>query len=170
MAPVYVLITGANRGIGKAFVETYLSRPDHVVIAAVRTPEHATSKSLAEIAKAEGSSLIVVKIDSTVEKNAAASVEQLTKQGIQHLDIVIANAGIVERFPSVAEVTGEEMLAHYKSNVLGPVWLYQATRHLLNKATEPKWVTIGSSSGCIEYVTTLCFTSSILACLLTWRH
>lgn len=129
-----------------------LARPQHVVIAAVRDPGHPTAKSLAEITnKGAGSRLIVVKIDSTVEADAKAAVEQLrAHEGIQHLDIIIANAGIAYAWPSVAEVKPEDLLAHFKPNVLGIVYLYQATRQLLLKAADPKWVLIGSSAGCIE--------------------
>ncbi|KUI53058.1 Norsolorinic acid ketoreductase [Cytospora mali] len=151
-AAVNVLITGANRGLGRGFVEAYVAKPYHVVIAAIRDPEHHTSKALAEISnKGEGSRLIIVKIDATAEADAAAAVEHLTAhEGIHHLDVVIANAGIASIWPSVAELKAEDLLAHFKPNVLGIVFLYQATRQLLLKAADPKWVTIGSNAGCIE--------------------
>jgi len=38
MAPTTVLISGANRGLGKGLVERYLARDDHTVVAAVRDP------------------------------------------------------------------------------------------------------------------------------------
>ncbi|GAW14936.1 hypothetical protein ANO14919_043420 [Xylariales sp. No.14919] len=153
MATTNVLITGANRGLGRGLVEAYLAKPHHIVIAATRDPGNDTSKALAEIAtKGEGSRLIVVKIDVVVESDAATAVEQLTaREGIQHLDIVIANAGVAYKWPSVAEVKAEDVLAHFKPNVIGIIYLYQATRQLLLKAADPKWVTIGSSAGMIEY-------------------
>lgn len=152
MTAVNVLITGANRGLGRGFVEAYLAKPHHVVIAATRDPGHHTSKALAEITnKEEGSRLIIVKIDATAESDAAAAVEHLTAhEGIQHLDIVVANAGVAYTWSSVADLNPQDLLAHFKPNVLGIVYLYQATRHLLLKAADPKWVTIGSNAGCIE--------------------
>lgn len=66
MTPNVVLITGANRGIGKGLLELYLLKPNHFVIAANRDPEHPTSKALAELPTADGTSLLVVKIDATV--------------------------------------------------------------------------------------------------------
>ncbi|ROW04193.1 hypothetical protein VSDG_01053 [Cytospora chrysosperma] len=152
MAAVNVLITGANRGLGRGFVEAYLAKPHHVVIAATRDPGHHTSRALAEITnKGEGSRLIVVKIDVTAEHDATAAVEHLKAQeGIEHLDIVIANAGVAYTMSSVADLKAEDLLAHFRPNVLGVVYLYQATRQLLLKAADPKWVTIGSNAGCIE--------------------
>jgi norsolorinic acid ketoreductase len=38
MAPTTVLISGANRGLGRGLVERYLARDDHTVVAAVRDP------------------------------------------------------------------------------------------------------------------------------------
>lgn len=152
MAAVNVLITGANRGLGRGFVEAYLARPHHVVVAATRDPGHHTSRALAEITnKGEGSRLIVAKIDVTAEHDATAAVEHLKAQeGIEHLDIVIANAGVAYTMSSVADLKAEDLLAHFRPNVLGVVYLYQATRQLLLKAADPKWVTIGSNAGCIE--------------------
>lgn len=43
MAPIIVLITGANRGIGKGLLEKYLARPNHTVIGTVRDPDHESS-------------------------------------------------------------------------------------------------------------------------------
>lgn len=86
-----------------------------------------------------------------MEADAAAAVTKLdADEGVHHLDIVVANAGVAYVWPSVAELKVADLLAHFTPNVLGIVYLYQATRALLHKATEPKWVTIGSNAGCIE--------------------
>lgn len=144
-----VLITGPNRGIGKGFVQTYLSRPDHTVIAAVR--DLSTSQALGQLPVATGSRLVVVKIDATVESDAVAAVKQLvdSEPVIDHLDVVIANAGYCVKWPAVAELQIDDMLDCLRPNVFGVVWLYQATRALLNKSNNPKWVTIGSTAGSI---------------------
>jgi NAD(P)-dependent dehydrogenase (short-subunit alcohol dehydrogenase family) len=143
-----VLITGANRGIGKGLVTAYLARPGHTVIAAVRNPSSA--EPLARLSVAQGSRLVVVKLDATIETDAADAVGQLSAQhAIGHVDIVIANAGVVYTWPSVADVKIDDMMASLAPNVFGAIWLYQATRHLLNNAGSPKWVTIGSTAGSI---------------------
>jgi Dehydrogenases with different specificities (related to short-chain alcohol dehydrogenases) len=63
MAPTIVLITGANRGIGKGILELYLQKPNHTVIAANRDPSHPTSAALADLSKAKGTTLEVIKLD-----------------------------------------------------------------------------------------------------------
>ena len=146
MAPTIVLIPGANRGIGKGLLELYLAKPHHTVIAANRDPNHATSKALADLPKAEGTSLLVIKIDATVSTDAVDAVEQLASNGIDHLDIVIANAGIAYIYPKVSEVKVEDMQKHIVPNTYGFIWLYQATLPLLKKSKTPTWVSIGSSA------------------------
>ena len=147
MAPTIVLITGANRGIGKGLLERYLAKPDHIVIAANRDPNHATSKALADLRKTEGSSLLVIKIDATVPTDAAEAMKQLQSHGIDRLDIVIANAGISYIWPKVSEVKVEDMQKHTVPNTYGVIWLYQATLPLLKRSKASKWVSMGSSAG-----------------------
>lgn len=150
MAPTTVLISGANSGLGKGLVERYLARNDHTVVAVVRNPDHATSKALADLPAGNQSRLVVVKVDSTIETDALEAVAQLPAQGIEHLDLVVANAGVARSFPKVSEVKIAELQAHVTPNVFGVVWLYQATLPLLQKSVQPKFVTMGSAAGSLE--------------------
>lgn len=150
MAPITVLISGANRGLGKGLLQRYLTKPNHIVIAANRDPGHATSKALTDLPTGPGSRLIVVKCDSSVESDALEAVKELTAQGIDHLDLVIANAGVAFKYGKVSELKIADLQAHIVPNVYGVVWLYQATLPLLRKSTNPKFVTMGSSAGRIE--------------------
>ena len=146
--PKVVLISGTNRGIGKALLQRYLAKPNHIVIGANRDPSADSSKSLYDLPTANGTKLIVVKLDATVEPDALRAVKELQEShGIEHIDTVIANAGIASIFPSVAEVKIDDMLAHVRANVFGVVLLYQATLPLLLKAKSPTWATMGSGAG-----------------------
>ena len=151
MAPTTVLISGANRGLGKGLAELYLAKPNHTVIAANRDPLHATSKALANLPTGPGSRLIVVKIDASVESDPFEAVKHLeTQEDIHQLDVVIANAGVSYIWPEVSKLKIADLQAHLTPNVFGVVWLYQATLPLLRKGTNPKWVTMGSQAGVIE--------------------
>ena len=86
-----VLISGANRGLGKGLLELYLAEQNYTVIAANRDPNHATSKALFDIPAGKGSKLIVVKLDASVPEDAASAVAEIKKQGIEHLDVVRNN-------------------------------------------------------------------------------
>lgn len=147
--PYIVLISGATRGLGKGLLERYLARPNHTVIAANRDPSASTSKSLHDLPKADGTRLIIVKYDGAVDGGASGISQDLAAEGVDHLDLVIANAGVAYTYPSVAELQIADIENHIAVNVYGTVRLYQATRPLLKKAQNPKWVTMGSSAGSI---------------------
>lgn len=147
MAPTIVLITGANRGIGKGILELYLKKPNHTVIAATRDPGHPTSQGLTDLRRADDTELHVIKIDATSATDPAGAVKELAGKGISHIDTLIANAGICASWPRVSEVKAEDIQSHVDVNIYGFIYLYQAFRALLKEAKEPKWVTIGSSAG-----------------------
>ncbi|KAL2130927.1 hypothetical protein VTI74DRAFT_5752 [Chaetomium olivicolor] len=147
MAPTIVLITGANRGIGRGLLELYLARPYHIVIATVRAPTTALETELASLPKAGGTSLIVVKLDLNVPSDPATAIKELSSvHGINHIDILVANAGIALKWVKVSEVTQNDIQQHVDVNVHGFIHLAQAFLPVLQKAKDPKWVTIGSSA------------------------
>lgn len=159
MTSTVVFITGANRGLGLGLLERYLAQPNHTVIAGNRNPAHPTSQALANLPKGEGSKLVVVKLDASVDQDAFTAVEELQKDhGIDHFDIVIANAGVSYAWPPVAELKLDDLRDHLAPNAFGVISLYQATRALLQKSSkEPIFSPIGSSAGCIACVFLLIF-------------
>jgi NAD(P)-dependent dehydrogenase (short-subunit alcohol dehydrogenase family) len=150
MSSTTVLISGANRGLGEGILRLYLQRDNHTVIAANRDPSHSTSTSLFNLPTGKGSRLIVVKVDASNEADPFEAAKALVAQGIDHIDIVIANAGVSYIWPKVSELKIEDLQGHLKPNVFGVVWLYQAMRPLLQKAAKPIWATMGSTAGWIE--------------------
>ncbi|XDG01523.1 hypothetical protein ABKA04_001138 [Annulohypoxylon sp. FPYF3050] len=122
ITPTTVLISGANRGLGKELLARYLARPNHIAIAANRDPENATSKTLAKLPKGQGSRLIVVKLDASIEADSSRAVRQLISQGIGHLDIVIANAGVSYAWPKVSDVKTEDLQGHLIPDLFGIIW------------------------------------------------
>ncbi|KAL1301922.1 hypothetical protein AAFC00_006096 [Neodothiora populina] len=154
MASTVVLVTGANRGLGEGLVERFLALPNHTVIAVCRDPAHTTAKALLDLGTGEGSSLVMAKCDASVEEDPATLVKDLqSKHDIDHLDIVVANAGIVKAFPLVKDVKRSEILEHIEINVFGVLSLYQATRSLLQKSQAPHGPVLalmGSTAGSLE--------------------
>ncbi|KAJ5319005.1 hypothetical protein MYU51_014073 [Penicillium brevicompactum] len=152
MAPTFALITGANRGLGLGIVKNFVAKPDHIVVAAVRDPTHESAQKLSTLPTAEGSSIIVVKYDASVEQSAFDAVKEATEKGVDHLDYVVANAGIAKIYPLVKDAKRADILEHFQVNVLSAVSLFQATRDLLKKSTFtlPVYAMIGSGTGCLE--------------------
>jgi norsolorinic acid ketoreductase len=152
-----VLTRGAGLGYGLA--ETFLARPNHIVIGAVRNPSTATA--LKELPTGEGSSLIIVRIDSVSETDPATAIEDIKSQGITAVDIVVANAGISQVFPQVHEVELSDLLEHLRVNVFGVILLFKAVRPLLLAAKQPKFVTIGTSAASLSEMATRNFPNSV---------
>ena len=103
-----------------------------------------------------GSTLLIVAYDASREDSANEAVAKLEKEhGVEHLDIVVANAGISKQYPLVREVRRTDVLEHVDVNVLGIVALYQATRPLLqrsSRAQKPIFAPMGSLSGSLGCV------------------
>jgi norsolorinic acid ketoreductase len=83
-------------------------------------------------------------------------------QGITSLDVVIANAGIfnVAAFVPVADVKVSQLQEHLDVNAVGPVRLFQATRPLLAKSANPRFVLISSVMGSITSIKDFTFYAS----------
>ena len=79
-----VLVTGANRGIGRALVEALLEQGASTVYAAARNTDH-----LKDLVEAGGERVLPLELDVT-------DAEQIERAGerIGDLDILINNAGI----------------------------------------------------------------------------
>ncbi|KAH7133772.1 hypothetical protein EDB81DRAFT_887583 [Dactylonectria macrodidyma] len=144
MSTTNVLITGANRGVGLAFLQTYLAQPNHIVIGSVR--DIARSSNLNDLPVALGSKLVLVKIESSSFSDPAEAVGELKALGISRLDIVIANAGVAGG--AVVPATNgdaDDFLNTLAINAVGPLALFAATWPLLEQAVKPKWVSISSA-------------------------
>ncbi|KAK0637465.1 putative NADP(+)-dependent dehydrogenase [Bombardia bombarda] len=145
-----VLITGANRGIGRGLAEAYLARPDHTVIAGVRSPSHSTALSLNSITPASGSRLVLVKLDSKSDTDADEAVATLKAAGISHLDVLIANAGVAGTYAKVDALELADTREYFEVNTLGPVKVFKALFPLLKEAKEAKFVGITTNVSSIQ--------------------
>lgn len=138
-------------GIGKGLTEHFLSQRNTTVVAGLRNTLGADAITLNQLAIAEGSSLILAHIDSTSSSDAKTAVSILqSKHQISHIDIAIANAGICDALPPLAEMDVADLIRHIDTNTYGVLRLFQATWTLLEKARAPKFVCISSSLGSIS--------------------
>ena len=90
------------------------------MVAGVRDPSSSAAKELSSLPAGHGSSVIVVKIDSGSESDAAAAVQELkSTHHITKLDTVIANAGISTSYAPIADVPPAVLQEHVTVNAVG---------------------------------------------------
>jgi len=147
MTSTVYLISGANRGIGLGLVTALARRDNTVVFAGARNPSAATA--LQALVKGFPGKVHIVKLTSCDKKENEAAVKQInTIAG--RLDVVIANAGILNYIGSALETPAENIREHFEINVIGTLILFQAAYPLLTASTSfPKFILNSSAAGSI---------------------
>ncbi|KAK9385301.1 hypothetical protein V1515DRAFT_582129 [Lipomyces mesembrius] len=127
-----VLITGVSRGIGKTLVETYLLRPNHIVIGSVRDKTAPTAKARP--------SRILPRPSRTWKPPAST---------ISTWSLPTRAAPARKAFVPMDVLGVDAVTDVFNVNTLGPLVLYQAVRPVLQKSKTPKWVSVTSAAGSI---------------------
>jgi NADP-dependent 3-hydroxy acid dehydrogenase YdfG len=113
-----IFITGASKGFGKIWAETFLKRGDKVA---------ATSRSISglqDLASQYPKTFLPLQLDVTNKAQVTAAVNQ-AHQHFGGLDVVINNAGY-GLFGAVEEVSEQEARDVIDANLLGTLWVSQA--------------------------------------------
>jgi NAD(P)-dependent dehydrogenase (short-subunit alcohol dehydrogenase family) len=141
------LVTGGNRGIGRAIVEGLASRGYTVLLA---------SRSLAQGATAAATipgDVRPVRLDVTSEADIIAAA-QLVQRDFGHLDVLVNNAGVnvgnrrsLDHLPRPTEETAEDMRFVYEVNVFAVVTMINTFLPLLRAAEAGRIVNVTSKRG-----------------------
>ena len=136
-----VLVTGANRGIGREVARQLVARDCQVFIGARDAAAgRETAETLGEKAK-------FLELDVLNEASVTAAARAFQATG-QHLDVLINNAGIVDAHDTniltVADVTVQRLL---ETNSLGARRVTRAFVPLLSRSVEPRIINISSEGG-----------------------
>jgi len=141
-----VLITGANRGLGAAFVEPFLSR-GYSVFAGARNP--ATSSELKKLPRAHEDRLHVVSLDVSSDSSVKSAADVVARKTDQ-LDILINNAGRYgKEGAQLKNLDIADVLKTFDVNTVGCLRTTLAFLPLLRKGAEKKIVHITSQLGSI---------------------
>jgi NAD(P)-dependent dehydrogenase (short-subunit alcohol dehydrogenase family) len=140
-----VVVTGANRGLGLEFTRQLLARGDRVV-ATCRRP--AAADELAALAKAHPGQLQVLALAVDDEPSRQAFVQALAGMH-DGLELLVSNAGVLERGERFGELRAEVMERTFATNVTGPMLLAQALAPLLARGARPRVLNVGSKLGSI---------------------
>jgi len=147
----YILITGANRGIGLEMVKLFLADTDAHIFAASRHPDQA--RDLQDLAGSHAEQLTMIQLDINDSAQIDSAVEQV-KQKTDYLDILINNAGILLHDPEVkrlGHLTAEAISHIVTTNGIAPLIVSQAFIPLLKGGDNPRLVMITSQMGSMEW-------------------
>lgn len=87
-------------------------------------------------------------MDVSSPTSIADAVDSLSSvHHIQHLDVVIANAGIGRLTGPLLDTPLSEIQDHVNVNAYGPLVLFRSTLPLLRKSSKPKFASITSAGG-----------------------
>lgn len=141
-----MLVTGANRGIGLAFVRHYLEAGASVW-AGCRQPERA--QALAALEDASGGRLHTVALDVSSEASVKAAREAVGAQ-TDALDLLINNAGcFAPDGDGLFKQRGEALLEVFAVNTVGPVIVTRAFADLLKHGEAPRTFSLTSGAGAL---------------------
>ena len=131
--------------------ERYLERPNHIVVGSVRDESKPGIGTLKEAKTAPGSQLLLVHIESTSFTDTAKAYEAVVQAGIDHVDIIIANAGGSPHVQPLDVVDAMDMISNFHVNAVAPLVLFQTFKPLLQKSKRsPKWISVSTGGGSIS--------------------
>src|SRR6266436_6463864 len=133
------LITGASRGLGRAFTEEILKAGDRVV-AAARNPEQ-----LAEVASKFGESVRTVSLDVTIEAQAKRAVDAAIDT-FGGLDVLVNNAGYGNVCP-VEDTPLADFRAQIETNLFGVIIMTKAVLPYFRERASGHIIQISSIGG-----------------------
>ncbi len=134
------LITGAARGIGRAFAEAYVREGARVAIADVDV--HRAEQTAAEI----GDAALAVEMDVTRQDSIDAGLAR-TIDGLGQIDILINNAAIFNAAPLV-EIDRAEYQRVFDINVAGTLFTMQAVaQHMIDRRIRGRIINMASQAG-----------------------
>lgn len=147
-----VLVTGASRGIGLATALSYAAAgTSHLALAARSEAALAQAKADVEahcqkLGKPSPSVLITIVLDVTDEASVNAAAEQV-RTAFGRLDILINNAGRIDRYVPIADSDPALWWEQHRVNVLGPYLCTRAFLPLLLGSNGDKTIVNTSSIG-----------------------
>jgi NAD(P)-dependent dehydrogenase (short-subunit alcohol dehydrogenase family) len=154
------LITGANKGIGRATAEQ-LAASGMTVLIAARNLEN--GEEAAAAIRAAGGDAHAVTLDVTDPATIRAAANELEER-FGHLDVLVNNAGVSgsgqvapqdawDQIPSSVDL--DLVRGVFETNVFGVIAVTNAMLPLLRRSPAPRIVNLGSHAGSLTITSTL---------------
>jgi len=136
------LITGASRGLGRAFAEAALAAGDRVVAIARRMDQ------LRELSREHGEDRVLSLRTDVTDRAAVFSAVQAAVMRFGRLDVVVNNAGAMW-LGAVEEFSEQEARAQLEVSLFGALWVTQAVAPHLRRQGDGRLLQISSIGGVV---------------------
>ncbi|MDF7776051.1 SDR family oxidoreductase [Sphingomonas sp. AOB5] len=142
------LVTGADSGIGRAVAALYAREGADIGI--LYLLEDADAEETRRIVEAEGRRALLIKADVGSKKMCDRAIEQLLSEFGQ-IDILVNNAGEQHPDKDITDITEEQLVRTFQTNIFGMFYLTQAARpHLKTGAAIINCTSITAYAGSKE--------------------
>ncbi|OBT61064.1 hypothetical protein VE03_09481 [Pseudogymnoascus sp. 23342-1-I1] len=144
----YILITGASKGIGFATALSFAKAGCAGLALGARSDLSSLSKEIRDAASATGHAtpqILSLELDVTSEASVAAAAVAMA-QSFPRLDILINNAGYLEKRAKIAESDASEWWKTWEVNVKGPYLMSRAFLPLLLQNKDSARIIVNISS------------------------
>jgi NAD(P)-dependent dehydrogenase (short-subunit alcohol dehydrogenase family) len=139
-----VLVTGANKGIGREVVRQLARKGFHVFVGARNSKEG--RRAVDEIVK-EGGKANFLELDVSDKDSVIAAGREFSKMA-HHLDVLVNNAGIViDGDEKILELSDELLRKTLETNTFGALRVTRAFAPFLRKSKAPRVINVSSGSG-----------------------
>jgi NAD(P)-dependent dehydrogenase (short-subunit alcohol dehydrogenase family) len=144
-----VFITGASKGVGKTTAIRYAMAGCSKIAIAARSPLAEVEKEVKAAAAAAGRpepQVLALHVDITSDESVKTAADKVAQEFGGSLDVLIANAGYLEKWVPVTESDPVEWWRSWETNIKGT---YLCARYFLPLvlASEMKTVIVVSSHG-----------------------
>jgi NAD(P)-dependent dehydrogenase (short-subunit alcohol dehydrogenase family) len=139
-----VLITGANKGIGREVARQLAAKGFHVFVGARNAK--AGRKAAEEIAK-QGGKATFLEIDVANNDSVTSAAGEFSDMA-DHLDVLVNNAGIiVDGDDAILEISDDLLRKTLETNMVGALRVTRAFAPLLRKSKAPRVIDVSSGGG-----------------------
>ncbi|KAK6077425.1 short-chain dehydrogenase [Seiridium cupressi] len=127
----FYLITGVSRGLGFEFLRQLSGNAENTIFGLVRDKASTDKKVAAELG--DRANIHILQADTTDYEALKTAVIYVSSKTGGALDYIIANAALVGSWSGYDDIAGlakeparleEDLLDHFKTNVVGPVHLF----------------------------------------------
>ena len=139
-----VLVTGANKGIGREVARQLAAHGFHVFIGARNARAGQTAAQ--DLSKESGKTTFL-EIDDSSDASVKTAAREFARQS-DHLDVLVNNAGIVvDGDEGILKISDDILRKTIETNTLGALRVTRAFEPLLSKSREPRVINVSSGGG-----------------------